>query len=294
MTVWTFWLTTDSGTLTKYLNGSDIDNKLRIQTGSSVNYFLTDHLGSTNGLADSSGNLTASTRYDSFGNATGNLTTRYQYTGREYDSFTGLYYYRARWYDSNLGRFISEDPIGFAGGDVNLFGYVKNNPSNRRDPRGYADTEGENDGSVYVDNLRVPIVPKKPECGPAGQPFLEWLVVDRAGPLVAGGLWGYGYNFTPACAAHDSCYETCGNLKQQCDFQLGRDVGATCLQSSRNISDCVFYAALYQQGVHWGAQSAYQSAQEGSGCIPCSLPYVPPPRVYQERPPLPPHLMMPK
>ena len=100
----------NSGTLTKYLNGSDIDNKLRIQTGSSVNYFLTDHLGSTNGLADSSGDLTGSTSYDSFGNATNNLTTRYQYTGREYDSFTGLHYYRARWYDTNLGRFHFRRP----------------------------------------------------------------------------------------------------------------------------------------------------------------------------------------
>ncbi len=62
----------DDGTLTKYLNGPGIDNKLRTQTGSSVNYFLTDHLGSTNGLADGSGNLTSSASYDFFGNQTGN------------------------------------------------------------------------------------------------------------------------------------------------------------------------------------------------------------------------------
>lgn len=117
----------DGKALTKYLNGEGIDNKLRMQTGSSVKYFLTDHLGSTNGLADASGNLTSSTNYDSFGNASNAaFPTRYQFTGREFDSFTGLHYYRARYYDANLGRFISEDPIGFAGGDVNLFGYVKN------------------------------------------------------------------------------------------------------------------------------------------------------------------------
>lgn len=113
-----------------------IDNKLRVQTGSDVKYFLTDHLGSTNGLADSSGNLTASTSYDSFGNATNqNFPTRYQFTGREFDNFTGLHYYRARFYDANLGRFISEDPIGLAGG-INKYGYVKNSPLNFTDSLG--------------------------------------------------------------------------------------------------------------------------------------------------------------
>jgi len=37
-------------------------------------------------------------------------------TAREYDSETGLYYYRARYYDPKAGRFITRDPISFAGG----------------------------------------------------------------------------------------------------------------------------------------------------------------------------------
>ena len=45
-------------------------------------------------------------------------------------------YYRARFYDPNLGRFISEDPIGFEGGDVNLYGDVWNDPLQFRDPYG--------------------------------------------------------------------------------------------------------------------------------------------------------------
>jgi RHS repeat-associated protein len=47
-----------------------------------------------------------------------------------------LYYMRARYYDPNVGRFISEDPLGFGGGDVNLYAYVQNNPVNRIDPFG--------------------------------------------------------------------------------------------------------------------------------------------------------------
>ena len=130
----------DGGTLTKYQNGPGIDNKLRVQTGSDVKYFLSDHLGSTNGLADPTGAVTTSTGYDSFGNATkASFPSRYQFTGREYDGFSGFYYYRARWYDSRSGRFISEDPIGFKGRNVNLYGYVNNGPLNRRDPTGLVD-----------------------------------------------------------------------------------------------------------------------------------------------------------
>ena len=118
-----------------------------------IRYFLTDHLGSTVALADSSGSIVSSTSYDSFGNviskqatasaasstgnATPNIATAYHYTGREYDSDTGFYYYRNRWYDPEIGRFISEDPIGFAGEDVNLYGYVWNNPYGFIDPFGY-------------------------------------------------------------------------------------------------------------------------------------------------------------
>lgn len=147
------------GTLTKYINGDGIDNKLKMRTGNDVRYFLADHLGSTNALADSTGNLTSSASYDSFGNATGNLTTRYQFTGREFDNFTNLYYYRARWYDGNLGRFISEDPIGLAGG-VNLYGSVGNNPLGATDSMGLSP---EYDQQVWraqqdlLEALQVPI-----------------------------------------------------------------------------------------------------------------------------------------
>ncbi len=60
----------------------------------------------------------------------------FTYTGREYDTDAELYYYRARWYDANTGQFISEDPLGYAAGDQNLYRYVGNSPTNATDPSG--------------------------------------------------------------------------------------------------------------------------------------------------------------
>ena len=57
------------------------------------------------------------------------------FTGREYDSETKLYFYRARYYDPQLGRFLSEDPIGLAGG-INPYAYAGNDPVNHKDPYG--------------------------------------------------------------------------------------------------------------------------------------------------------------
>jgi RHS repeat-associated protein len=83
------------------------------------------------------GGVSDSNTYDSFGNRTNtSFSSRYQYTGREWDTTTSLQYSRARWYDPQIGRFISEDPIGFRGGDVNLYGYVLNNSVNFIDPEG--------------------------------------------------------------------------------------------------------------------------------------------------------------
>lgn len=81
--------------------------------------------------------------YDSYGNltaSTGSLVNPFQYTARESTPETGLYYYRARYYNASLQRFISEDPIGFAGGDVNLYAYAGNRPTMGRDPFGLWDT----------------------------------------------------------------------------------------------------------------------------------------------------------
>jgi RHS repeat-associated protein len=109
-----------------------IDEYLARTTGGVTEHYLTDALGSTVGLTDGPGALGTEYSYAPFGAATASgpsSSNELGYTGRE-DDGTGVYYYRARYYHPTLQRFISEDPIGFAAGDINFYVYVANNPIN--------------------------------------------------------------------------------------------------------------------------------------------------------------------
>lgn len=90
-------------------------------------------------ISNASGAVVQRYVYDSFGNmvitTNGNINQPYTYTSREYDVETGMYFYRARYYDPKVGRFVTKDPIGFAGG-INVFSYASSNPVNFMDPEG--------------------------------------------------------------------------------------------------------------------------------------------------------------
>jgi RHS repeat-associated protein len=79
--------------------------------------------------------------YDPFGkilNQTETIPQPFKFVGQSgvMTEPNGFYYMRARYYDPGVGRFISEDPIGFGGKDVNIFAYVWNNPVMGVDPWG--------------------------------------------------------------------------------------------------------------------------------------------------------------
>jgi RHS repeat-associated protein len=137
-----------------FTHGPGVDEVISMRRGADSYYYLSDGLGSITSLADSTEAAVNTYEYDSFGNVvnkTGATVNPYGYTGRRLDNESGLMYYRTRYYNQDTGRFITADPIGFAGG-INFYSYVFNNPINAFDPTGLKDwvhkSESEKGGRV--------------------------------------------------------------------------------------------------------------------------------------------------
>jgi RHS repeat-associated protein len=79
-------------------------------------------------MYDSHGTQTWSCELSSCGEVRNITGTRgdcpFRYQGQYEDVETGLYYNRFRYYDPNIGNYLSQDPIGLAGGNPTLYGYV--------------------------------------------------------------------------------------------------------------------------------------------------------------------------
>ena len=121
------------------LTGLGIDETFTRADAGGTSTFLIDALGSALALADESGTVQTQYTFDPFGTTTTSGATSgntLQFTGRENDG-TGLYFNRARFYDPSHQRWLSEDPLGFAGG-LNLYAYVGSDPTDRTDRLGLA------------------------------------------------------------------------------------------------------------------------------------------------------------
>ncbi|OWA20887.1 hypothetical protein B9W61_25825 [Streptomyces sp. CS057] len=126
-----------AGATTATVTASGLDDYLTRTENGATQVYLTDALGTVVGLAGTDGTVATRYTYDPSGQPTvsGAATTNpYTFTGRESDG-TGLLYYRNRYYDPETGRFVSQDPIGHAGG-TNLYQYALSSPTNYSDPTG--------------------------------------------------------------------------------------------------------------------------------------------------------------
>ena len=120
-----------------------IDRPLAFATGATsiakIRYYAQDALGNVIGVIKDS-TIAAELSYTDLGQLANppalSDTSRLHWKGliRE-DDITNMYYVRNRWYDPIIGRFISEDPIGLAGG-INKYAFGGGDPINSHDPLG--------------------------------------------------------------------------------------------------------------------------------------------------------------
>ena len=110
-----------------------------------IAWYQCDRLGTPMELTDQRGEIAWSATYQAWGLAKEkrtdnaireNIRNPLRFQGQYFDTETGLHYNRYRYYDPQVGRFISKDPIGFAGG-LNFYAYAPN-------PVGWVDPFGLN------------------------------------------------------------------------------------------------------------------------------------------------------
>jgi RHS repeat-associated protein len=134
----------------KYVYGPGIDEPVRQQTmGTSTNYYYyhSAALDTVTEMTSTNGTVLDRYSYDVYGTPTirdgnGNLLSSSScgnvlfFQGRVRDRYLGLYNFRNRYYSPTLGRFLQVDPVNVMGGDLNLYGFVGNDPINNTDPGG--------------------------------------------------------------------------------------------------------------------------------------------------------------
>jgi RHS repeat-associated protein len=104
---------------------------------------VTDERGSVRVVVDTaSGAVAERLEYDPWGRITQDTNPGFQpfgFAGGLVDGATSLVHFGSRDYDPTTGRFTTADPLGFAGGDTNLYAYAHDDPVNFIDPVGLWD-----------------------------------------------------------------------------------------------------------------------------------------------------------
>ncbi len=103
-------------------------------------YMHYDQVGTLKAVSSEDGTIIKIIEYDTFGNVLSDSNETFKvpfgFAGGLYDTDTKLTRFGYRDYDAQTGKWTAKDPIGFSGGDTNLYGYVLGDPVNFVDPEG--------------------------------------------------------------------------------------------------------------------------------------------------------------
>ncbi len=133
-------LSSSNALQTHRVYGDQPDQVLARDTSTTVAYYIADREGSVRAIANGAGAVQDRLTYDAFGDVLTQSTPadgdKYEAFGYRFDAVTGLAWDGARNYDGPDGRFETQDPLGFGGGQANLYVNVSNDPTNYTDPSG--------------------------------------------------------------------------------------------------------------------------------------------------------------
>lgn len=126
---------------TRFVYGDDLSGAPEYLIRGGTNYrLLKDHLGSVRKVIDSTtGAVVQELSFGPWGEVTLDTNPGFQpfgFAGGLFDPLSELTQFGARDYASDLGRWITRDPLGFAGGSSNLYSYTDNNPVGETDRNG--------------------------------------------------------------------------------------------------------------------------------------------------------------
>jgi RHS repeat-associated protein len=140
-------------TVARFIYGSRSNVPDLMSRGGVTYRIVTDHLGSPRLVVNATnGSIIQRMDYDEFGRVTADSNPGFQpfgFAGGLYDRDTGLVRFGARDYDPLVGRFTAKDPIGFNGGDTNVYAYTMSDPVNLIDPSGLLFGGTINAGEAY-------------------------------------------------------------------------------------------------------------------------------------------------
>jgi RHS repeat-associated protein len=119
-------------------------------------YFHTDQIGTPLEMTDADGSIVWQATYKAWGSLetlyVGEVEQNLRFQGQYFDDETGLHYNTFRFYDPEIGRYLTQDPIGLAGG-INIYFYGSN-PAQNIDPLGWCSTKlGRNMGHRPRDGM---------------------------------------------------------------------------------------------------------------------------------------------